>query len=302
MFLSWHAVKFQEHMKALNYSPRTIRDYGFQLSYFMRYLESSNITEVGQITRDVVRNYQMGLLTQEKQISLDTQRSRVVSLKSLFRYLFKTNQVMYDPTSDLEMPRRKKNLPRAIMTKKEIFTLLNQPDCDKPLGLRDKAILELLYSTGIRNQEIRQLTVYDVNTVEHDLNIRQGKGQKDRVVPLGEIASNYIDEYLKHGRPKLLNGQETQLLFITKNGLPINHANLIWLVRKYVKRAKIDKNVTPHSVRHTFATHMLKNKAPLPHIQQLLGHESIETTLIYTQVEVSDLKKAHKMYHPRERG
>jgi integrase/recombinase XerD len=225
-----------------------------------------------------------------------------VPVKSFFRYLLKTNQILYDPTIDIELPPRKKNLPKDIMTKSEVFRVLNQPNPDTALGLRDKAILELLYSTGIRNQELRNLTIYDVDTVNNEVRINQGKGNKDRVIPLGEIASNYIEEYVRYARQKLLKDKENKVLFITKNGFKINHANLIWLVNKYVQRAKIKKHITPHSFRHTCATHLLKNKASLRHIQELLGHASIETTQIYTQVELSDLKKAHKKYHPREKG
>jgi len=295
-------AKFKEYMRSKGFSPRTIKDYPSQLNFFIRYLESCNIMQLNQITKEVILNYQMSLLTQDKPISLETQYARLVVVKSFFRYLVKTNQILYDPASDLELPKRKKNLPRDIMTKKEVFRLLNQPNPDTPLGLRDKAILELLYSTGIRNQELRQLNVYDVDTTNNDARINQGKGKKDRIVPLGEIAASYIEEYIKYARGKLLNNKETNILFISKNGLPINHSNLIWIIKKYVKHAKIKKHITPHSLRHTCATHLLKNKASLRHIQKLLGHASIETTQIYTQLELSDLKKAHKMYHPRERG
>lgn len=294
-------AKFQEYMKAQDFSGRTIKDYSIQLNFFIKFLESSQINHLNQITKEVISNYQLSLLTQDKPLSLETQYARLVPVKSFFRYLAKTNQVLYDPASDLELPRRKKNLPKDIMTKKEVFRLLNQPNPDTLLGLRDKAILELLYSTGIRNQELRQLTIYDVDTTNCDLRVNQGKGRKDRVIPLGEIAANYVEEYIKYSRPKLLSRQETNTLFLTKHGKAINHSNLIWLIKKYVKCAKIQKHITPHSLRHTCATHLLKNKASLRHIQELLGHASIETTQVYTQLDLTDLKKAHKLYHPRER-
>lgn len=295
-------AKFKEYMRSKDFSPRTIETYSYHLRFFVKYLESCEISQLGQIKKEVILDYQMSLLTQDKPISLETQGARLVAVKSFFRYLVRGNQALYDPTTELEMPKRKKNLPRDIMTKKEVFRLLNQPNIDTPLGLRDKAILELLYSTAIRNEELRRLTIFDVDTTNHDLRINQGKGKKDRVVPVGEVASSYVEEYIKYARGKLLNNKETNLLFITINGLPINHSNLIWIIKKYTKRAKIKKHITPHSLRHTCATHLLKNKASLRHIQQLLGHASIETTQIYTQLELSDLKKAHRMYHPRERG
>jgi len=295
-------AKFQEHMRAKDYSNRTIKDYGIQLKFFLKYLITREIRRINDIDKEITGSYQLSLVSQEKPLSLETQYSRLVSLKSFFKYLACTNQILYDPSTDIELPKRKKNLPKDIMTKKEIMRILNQPDPDTALGLRDKAILELLYSTGIRNQELRQLTVYDIDTTNNYARINQGKGKKDRVVPLGEIAANYIEEYIRYARPKLLKEQQANILFITRSGKAIDHSSLIRKIKKYAKYAKINKHITPHSFRHTCATHLLKNNAALRHIQELLGHKSIETTQIYTQVEISDLKRAHKKYHPRERG
>ncbi len=301
MFLKKYILKFQQYMKGLNYSPRTITEYGCQLNFFFKYLQTKGILNLNQITKEVILNYQMSLFSQERPLSLQTQLSRLFSMKSLFKYLMRTNQILYDPSYGLTLPKRSKRLPKTILTKKEVFRLLDKPNADTPLGLRDKAMLEVLYSTGIRNQELRQLIIYDVNTDSHDLMIRQGKGKKDRMIPLGEIASNYVDEYIQYGRPKLMGGKKTDLLFISKNGRAITAGNFIWILNKYVQLAKIDKKITPHVIRHTFATHLLKNNASLRHIQELLGHASIETTQIYTQLEVSDLKRVHKKFHPRER-
>ena len=188
------------------------------------------------------------------------------------------------------------------MSKKEILKILNQPDPDNVLGLRDKAILELLYSTGIRNQELRNLCIYDIDIANNYLRVTRGKGKKDRVIPLGEIAATYVEEYLNHSRPKLLNKKETNILFLTKHGRAMKNNGLIETIKKYAVKAKLEKHITPHSFRHTCATHLLKNNASLRHIQELLGHASIESTQIYTRVDISDLKRAHKRYHPRERG
>ncbi len=301
MFLTREIAKFQHYMQAQNYSNRTVKDYRSQLGFFKRYLESEGIKSLNEIDRETIHKYQMSLLSCEPIISLETQYSRIVPVKSLFRYLTKTNQTLYDPASDIELPKRKRNLPRDIMTKKEVLRVLNKPDVDTPLGLRDKAILELLYSTGIRNQELREINIYDVNIHDGLLRIEQGKGRKDRIVPLGDLASNCIDEYLQHGRHKLLNDNKINVLFISKYGKKLGSNDLIWMVKKYCREAKLKKHITPHSFRHTCATHLLKNKASLRHIQQLLGHASMETTQIYTKIEVSDLKKEHKRCHPRER-
>lgn len=236
-----------------------------------------------------------------KPLSLETQYARITPLKSFFRFLLKSNYILYDPTQEIELPKRKKNLPKDIMTKKEVFRLLSKPDPDTPLGLRDRAIMEVLYSTGIRSSELRTLTVYDIDYLNGDLRVVKGKNAKDRVIPIGEIAGNYVEEYIKHARPELTQDSGEKTLFLTKNGRPINHSNLIWIIKKYVKKAKLKKNITTHSFRHTCATHLLKNRAPIRHIQEILGHYSLETTQIYTRVEVSDLKKVHARCHPREK-
>jgi len=302
MFLKRYIEQFKQYIKGLNYSPRTIGDYGMQLKFFAEYLRDQDIDQLQLINKEALRNYQSSLFMRQPSISLETQYARLTAVKTFFRYLLKKNDVFYDPSAEIELPRRKKSLPRDVMSIKEVKKLLNQPDVDTALGLRDKAILEIFYSTRIRNQELRRLSIYDVNTSDGDLYVRQGKGQKDRVVPVGEIACGYVEEYIKHGRGELLKGKESKVLFVTKGGLPINAGNLIVMIRKYVKKAKIKKNVTPHPIRHTCATHLLKNKASLRYIQKLLGHESIETTQRYTRVEMSDLKKVHRQCHPRGKG
>lgn len=299
-------AKFKEYMEMENFSPRTIGDYLNQLKFFIEYLQTTDLQEISQIDKETIQKYQLYLYSFQKEgksLSLETQYARLVPVKSFFRYLVKTNYFLYDPTSEIELPKRKRNLPQGIMTRKEINHLLSQPDADSILGLRDKAILELLYSTGIRNSELRNLTIYDVDTVHNELRITQGKGRKDRVIPLGEIAGKYIEEYINISRPLILEGKvPTQnLLFVSKNGKKITVANLIWLIKKYVKKARIKKHITAHSFRHTCATHMLRGKSNLRYIQELLGHSSIATTQIYTQVEVSDLKREHRRCHPREK-
>ncbi|MBI5747667.1 MAG: tyrosine-type recombinase/integrase [Nitrospinae bacterium] len=299
--------RFREYMGMENFSQRTIGDYVNQLGFFIQYLQTTDIEEITQIDKELIHKYQMYLYSYQKKgkpLSLETQYARLVPVKSLFRFLVKRGYFLYDPTSQIELPKRKKNLPRGLMTKKEIFKILSQPDPDTILGLRDKAILELLYSTGIRNSELRNLSIYDLDTTHGELRINYGKGRKDRVIPLGEIASKYIEEYLNISRPLLLEQQKQKsqnLLFVSKRGKKIDQSNLIWLIKKYVKKANVHKHITPHSFRHTCATHMLRGKANLRHIQELLGHSSIATTQIYTQVELSDLKREHRRSHPREK-
>lgn len=289
-----------------NYSAKTISDYLNQLQFFLRYLQNANLEELSQIDKEAIHQYQLYLYNNQakgKSLSLETQYARLVPLKTFFRWLVKRGYFLYDPTTQLELPKRKKNLPKGIMTRKEINRILCQPDADNPLGLRDKAILELLYSTGIRNSELRSLTIYDADTSHGELRINQGKGRKDRIIPLGEIAAKYLETYLQNSRTELVKGKkENNLLFVSKNGQKITLANLLWLIEKYVQQARITKHITAHSFRHTCATHMLRGKSNIRYIQELLGHSSIATTQIYTRVEVSDLKREHKRCHPREKN
>jgi integrase/recombinase XerD len=306
-------VRFKEYMELSNYSARTIGDYLSQLQYFVRYIEASVLEDITQIDKETIYRYQMHLYNyknKEKPLSLETQSARMVAVKSFFRFLVKRGYYLYDPACDIELPKRKKNLPAGIMSRKEVYKVLNQPNADTSLGLRDKAIIEVLYSTGIRNSELRELHLYDADTANGELRITQGKGKKDRVVPLGDIASKYVEEYVKEGRSRLLEyarqvlkkkqDEPPPFLFISKGGKKITAANLRTMIKKYVKRAGLTKEVTTHSFRHTCATHLLKEGAGIRHIQALLGHSCITTTQRYTHVEVSDLKKAHRKCHPRE--
>jgi integrase/recombinase XerD len=165
-------------------------------------------------------------------------------------------------------------------------------------------MLEVLYSTGMRNAELRALAVYDLDLDRGLVRINQGKNAKDRVVPLGEVACTYLREYLAEARPRLLSAHKRDsepTLFVSKNGRPLRALGVIYPIRKYAKKAGIEQTVTPHTLRHTFATHLLQGRADIRHIQAMLGHTSVATTQIYTRVEVTDLKAVHRRCHPRER-
>lgn len=301
--------QFIEHIKVTGYSTRSQGDYPVHLKFFLNFLRGQDAATAADVTPETIHQYQMDLYRQTwkgRPLSLSTQYVRISVIKTFFRYLFKRGCVLADPTVNIEQPKRPKNLPKGILTVREVNRVLNQPDVDRPLGLRDRAILELLYSTGIRNSELRNAAVQDVDIRNQELRIRQGKGLKDRVVPVGEVAAGYLDVYVRNGRPRLLNGRGEgragHLLFVSVGGRRITAANLITLVGKYARRAGVKKRITPHSFRHTCATHMLKGRASLRHVQELLGHRSIATTQIYTHVEISDLKKEHQRCHPREQA
>ena len=316
-------MRFKEQMEAEGFTERSVEDYLEWLKYFVKYLQGTDVESLSDISRDTIHQYQMFLYNVKKKdgnpLSLGTQLCRLSIIRTFFRFLLRRGYLLYDPADSLELPRKEKVLPRTIMSKKEVFKLLSQPDCDTPLGLRDKTILEVLYSTGIRNSELTGLAVFDIDISNQELRVRQGKGRKDRALPLGGIAARYLDEYIRVARPHFIGmrdkyvlnkpGQnrdklerENSLLFFSYIGKKLSRTVLSSMVRHYARKAKLTKRTTPHGIRHTFATHMLRGKASIRHIQEMLGHACLETTQLYTQVELSDLKKEHKRCHPREQN
>ena len=300
--------RFLEHITTERYSSLTVQGYRQHLNVFREFLRGQDEESLTSITGETLYRYQIHVYTSRwkgKPLSLNTQCGRLVAVRSFFRYLAKRGNILSDPAGGLELPRQKRGLPRGVMTRREVEKILKAPDMDKPLGLRDKAILEVLYSTGIRHAELINLTVPDVDLVERELCIRNGKGGRDRVVPLGELATSYVAQYIKKVRPALTakRPESAPNLFLTRNGRPFLPCmtNTI-VVQRYAREAGISKHITPHSFRHTCATHMLQGRASIRHIQALLGHKSLETTQIYTQVAIGDLKREHRRTHPREQA
>jgi len=300
MFLSREIAQYVEYLKAKGFTKRSQEAYWCGARRFQSYLQNEGMGRFDQINRELILNYQMCLMNQKPTLSLNTQRLALTILKHFMTYLVRKNYLLFNPATELEIPRKRERLPQGIMSLREVKRLLKQPDVKDRLGLRNKAIMEVLYACGLRSQELRNLKLNDIDLKERILRIIGGKGEKDRIVPLGKTASKYLEEYLHKSRPTLIKGQEEQTVFMGYKKSPLARNTVSEIVGYYVKKAKLKKHVTPHSLRHTCATHMLKNRASLRHIQVLLGHKSLETTQKYTQVEISDLKRAHQKYHPRE--
>ena len=296
-------LKFTEHMKVIGFSERTIPDYVHNVKLFLDYLKELKIEQITEADRRVLRDYQARIYLQTfkgKPLSPATQRARIYCVKTFYGYLIKAGLALYDPASDLEMPKRPNQLPKGILSKKEIGTLLSKPQMETPLGIRDRAILEVFYSTGIRVSELCNLTINDLDLSAGELRVNQGKGKKDRLVPLGEMACDFLEIYLGEARSKLTSSGQ-QLLFISKTGRKFHPTTMSHLIASYGKKAGLKNGTSPHALRHTCATHLLKGKADIRQIQKLLGHASIGSTQIYTRVEITDLKQVLKRCHPRER-
>jgi integrase/recombinase XerD len=297
--------KYGEHLEVLNFSPNTVKHRIFYLKKFFAWVREMGVRRVTGVTRETMRDYQTHLaeqVTKEGEPwSVLTQGNGLQAVKGFFRFLCEEDYLLGDPARSLAYPKRPKRLPRSILTAGEMKKILRSPDTKTALGYRDRAILELLYSTGLRKEEVNQLLVSDVDWEDGFVRVNQGKGGKDRVVPLGKIACRYLENYVKSVRPMLVKGKRRQELFISLKGGRLSK-NVLWeIVKRCTEDSGLKKKVSPHTFRHTCATLMLKNRANLRHVQELLGHSNLNTTQVYTAVTVADLKAIHRKCHPRER-
>jgi integrase/recombinase XerD len=294
--------KYLEYLKVQNKAVRTIDTYSDDMKIFNRYLSIRNIETLEALTRNIINEYQISLCTKNeynpRTLSIRTQVKRLTVIKSFCTFAHRYGYLETNLASHIELPRFPKSLPKCILSRKEILKMLKIPNDKDPIQVRDKAIMELLYSSGIRSAELRGLKIFDIDFSGGFMRV-MGKGSKERVVPLGDIASWYLREYLQKGRPKYLK-DNTEIIFLTKRGSGIAKRTLPLIVQKYSAKAGIKKNINVHTFRHTFATHMIQKGANLRVVQEILGHASIETTQVYTRVEIGDLKRVHAKTHPRE--
>lgn len=272
---------------------------------FLAWLQCRGIDLVEVRTDDLLA-YQTDLYAARKPdgtpYAISSQSSALIVIKSLFRFLYRHNFVLHDPAAAIELPRQEQRLPRVILTKDEVLRILEVAAKAKtPSELRDRAVLETFYATGIRVSELAKLSLYDVDTEERTVRIILGKGRKDRRLPLTRAAASAIDAYLAFGRPKL-GARHSPYLFLANRGGYLHRAIGSLIVRQWAARAGIThKRVTCHTLRHSIATHLLKGGADIRQIQVLLGHRSLKSTERYTRVELSDLREVIRRAHPRGR-
>jgi len=294
--------KFLEWMRVKNYSERTVENRQLYLNYFIQWAEDRGLTRPSEITKPILERYQRFLYHYRKAdgnpLSFRSQSSRLVPVRAWFKWLTKNNHILYNPASELELPRLERRLPKHVLTIRESETVLAVPNIADPLGLRDRAILETLYSTGIRRMEVVNLKLYDMDVDRGTLMVRQGKGKKDRMVPIGKRAIDWINKYIVEVRPRLIIDPNDVTLFLTHLGEAFTTNRLTQLVREYIDAADIGKRGSCHLFRHTMATLMLENGADIRFIQAMLGHAKLETTQIYTQVSIRKLKEIHEATHP----
>ncbi len=275
-------------------SENTVLSYRRDLKGFCNFLESCGIKEVRQINRTNVMAYVYELQRQKKASA--TVSRNIASIRSFFQFLLRKGTVYDNPALDLEMPKVEKKMPE-IMTLQEVERLLEQPDTSEVKGIRDKAMLELLYATGIRVTELVSLRVADINLpLEY---IRCENGERSRMIPLGAPAREALRNYLDHSRSKMVKDPAEERLFVNCSGTPMTRQGFWKLIKLYGKKAGIQEEITPHMLRHSFAVHLIENGADLQSVQEMLGHSDISTTQIYTKMQHNKLKSVYSKTHPR---
>jgi len=276
-------------------SKNTIEAYSHGLNRFLNHLGKKGIQEVLGIEKFDVRAYLLDL--KKEGLSTKTVVRNLVAIRNFFRFLVQERVIEANPVEELEFPKVAKTLPE-ILTLKEVEQLLEQPNPQTPMGIRDRAMLEVLYATGMRVSELTQLPINQVN-LEGGFIIIYGKGSKERMVPFGSEAMRWVTLYLKTARERLAKRRESESLFLSRLGKGMTRQRFWKTIKEYGRRAGIRKRITPHLLRHSFASHLLERGADLRSVQMMLGHVDISTTQIYTHVTGEKLKKVHQRYHPR---
>jgi len=285
-----------------NYSPRTLDMHRWALKSFLEWCHERGLRRPEQIDKPILESFQRWLFRYRKKngqpLSIATQRSRLGAVQRFFAHLCKTNHLPANPAADLELPRKMyRQLPKGL-SRQELHQLLNVPDVRDPLGIRDRAILETFYATGARRSELVRFDLSDLDPEAGTMHIRQGKGGKSRLVPVGESALHWIARYLKECRPRLVLEAGEHALFLSGYGARFNANYLGNWVTRTIKAAEIGKTGSCHLLRHTCAQHMLEGGADIRFIQQLLGHARLDTTQIYTEVGIKALREVYRRTHP----
>lgn len=289
-------------METRNYSRLTIDRVDRTVMIFGDWCEEHGVHRPSEVTRPVLEAYARHLYHRRTAagaaLSFRAQYNELSALRVFFRFLARTNHILVSPASDLELPKLAQTVPRTLLTHEEVERVLAQPDLATPAGMRDRALLETLYSTGMRRMEVTRLSVFDLDRARGTLLIREGKGKKDRVVPVGARALEWIDRYLEDVRPSQVIDAQEHTLFLTAYGLPLSDSGLTHRIREYVEAAGLGKHGSCHIFRHSMATLMLERGADVRVLQAILGHSKLNTTQLYTHVSIGHLKRVHEQTHP----
>jgi len=300
------ADRWFTHMAERNYSAKTIKLYRDTSRGFLRWAQDRDLRYAPAITKKHLESYQRSIYRYRKAngepLKVSTQRQRITGLKAFFVFLTKQDLIPANPASDLDQPRDEgRRLPKAL-SRDEIQLVMGYPDVSDMMGIRDRAMLELFYATGIRRAELSQLEVKDIDFTNQTLMVKKGKGGKMRLIPVGHTALFWLELYLEKSRPKLLVEKTEKAVFLSGYGTAITPGSLGNYVRKVIQELDLSDVGSCHLLRHSCATHMLENGCDIRLIQQLLGHERLETTSIYTEVAIKHLKEVYNRTHPSAQG
>lgn len=294
---------YLQHLAATGRACHTIKGAKHAFRKLTRFLDAENVADIADLTPDLLGDYQeelaFSLTAKGRPLSARSQGLLLSVVKGFTRYLKEKDYLVHDPGETLKLPKKPRRLPKVILNTQEVKKLIKAPDTRTRQGYRNRIILEILYDTAIRRAEVSAIRLADLDLDSGYIQIR-GKGDKDRVVPLSKRVCELVHNYILMVRPAYVQGNDPGYLILNRWGEQMD-ANSVWaVVKRCLLLSGIKKNVATHTMRHTCATHMLRNGAPVRHLQEMLGHESLESTQIYTHVTINDLKEIHAKYHPSE--
>jgi len=297
-----YLLKYFEAIRLRGYTESTAHRRESQLRGFIGWCDERGLSQPNEVTKPILERYQRHLFyyrqeNTNKPLTVRTQNNYMASVRAFFKYLTQQNYLLYNPASELVMMKQPTTLP-VVLSEAEVESLLQQPDTNDPLGVRDRAILELFYSTGLRRSELCRLELQDVSFSRKTLFIRQGKGGKDRLVPIGDRALRWLTHYVEQVRDQLLLSTDNLTLFLSDYGDAYRGGKVGSMVKRCMKKAGIDVSGSCHLLRHAMATHMLEHGADIRFIQAMLGHTNMSTTEVYTHVSIRKLQEVHAATHP----
>jgi integrase/recombinase XerD len=276
-------------------SQNSLVSYSSDLAQYITFLEKNQIHDLDKVDITVILAWLIDLT--QKGLSAKSRARHIITIRGLYKFLIAEKKITKSPVKDIDIPKTGLALPK-IMTIEEIETLLDAPDTRKPKGMRNSAMMEIMYAAGLRVSELISLCLQDINLDANFVRV-MGKGSKERIVPIGSKARTITQKWIKEGRSSQLKKISSPYLFVARAGKPMTRQSFWKIIKKYALLANISKNITPHTLRHSFATHLLEGGADLRSVQTMLGHSDISTTQIYTHITREYLVKMHQKYHPR---
>jgi integrase/recombinase XerD len=299
--------KYLGHLQNNRYSACTVNNEDYALRALEDYLHAQDIDRIADVTTETISQFNRHIRNHKdrktgKPYNISTITGKLQPVKYFFSWLTKNMVILYDPAKDIEIPPMKKGLPRTILSEEEIAKFIELPDTETAIGYRDRTIFELFYATGMRNTELKTLKIQDIDLEARTIHIKEGKGNKERLIPLIRLSFEYLKEYLEKVRSQFLKDKENHdFVFLNLAGHSFNRQGICELFEKYRKTSSIAKPVSSHIFRHSIATHLLENGMDIRYIQELLGHGSLQTTQLYSKVTLKGLRKHYNKHHPKEK-